>query len=41
MVLNGLRNMRAFAVFQALRYALILAGAVVIMLLGYPGSHLP
>ena len=41
MVLNGLRNMRAFAVFQALRYALILAGVVVIMLLGYPGSHLP
>lgn len=41
MVLNGLRNMRAFAVFQALRYLLILAGVVVIMLLGYPGSHLP
>lgn len=41
MVLNGLRNMRAFAVFQALRYLLILAGVVSIMLLGYPGSHLP
>jgi len=41
MVLNGLRNMRAFAVFQALRYVLILAGVVSIMLLGYPGSHLP
>lgn len=41
MVLNGLRNMRAFAVFQALRYVLILAGVVSIILLGYPGSHLP
>ena len=41
MVLNGLRNMRAFAVFQALRYLLILAGVVAIMLLGYSGSHLP
>lgn len=41
MVLNGLRNMRAFAVFQALRYILILAGVVSIMFLGYPGSHLP
>jgi O-antigen/teichoic acid export membrane protein len=40
-VLNGLRNMRAFAVFQALRYVLILAGVILIMLLGYPGSHLP
>lgn len=41
MVLNGLRNMRAFALFQALRYVLILAGVISIMLLGYPGSHLP
>lgn len=41
MVLNGLRNMRAFAVFQALRYILILAGVVAIMLFGYSGSHLP
>jgi len=41
MVLNGLRNMRAFAVFQAIRYLLILAGVVAIMLLGHPGSHLP
>ena len=41
MVLNGLRNMRAFAMFQALRYVLILAGVISIMLLGYPGSHLP
>lgn len=41
MVLNGLRNMRAFAFFQALRYILILAGVVAIMLLGHPGSHLP
>ena len=41
MVLNGLRNMRAFAVFQSVRYILILAGVISIMLLGYPGSHLP
>jgi len=41
MVLNGLRNMRALAVFQALRYTLILVGVVIIMLLGYPGSYLP
>jgi len=41
MVLNGLRNMRTFAVFQALRYLLILTGVAAIMLLGYPGSHLP
>ena len=41
MVLNGLRNMRAFALFQTLRYVLILAGVISIMLLGYPGSHLP
>ena len=41
MVLNGLRKMRAFAVFQALRYVLLLGVVVAIMLLGYPGSHLP
>ncbi|MEA3358255.1 MAG: oligosaccharide flippase family protein, partial [Thermodesulfobacteriota bacterium] len=41
MALNGLRNMRAFAVFQALRYILILIIAVAIILLGYPESYLP
>jgi O-antigen/teichoic acid export membrane protein len=41
MVLNGLRNMRAFAVFQALRYILILTIAVAIILFGYPESYLP
>ena len=40
MVLNGLRNMRAFAVFNALRYLLILVAVLGIILLGYPGSHL-
>jgi len=41
MALNGLRNMRAFAVFQALRYILILTIAVAIIFLGYPESYLP
>ncbi len=41
MVLNGLRNMRAFAVFQGLRYIFILIGVISIMMLGYPESHLP
>jgi len=40
MVLNGMRNMRAFAVFQALRYIFIMLGATGILILGYPGSHL-
>lgn len=39
--LNGLRNMRAFAVFQAIRYLFILAGVTAIMLLGYPDAYLP
>lgn len=38
--LNGLRRMKAFAVFQSLRFILILAGVVAIVLGGYPGSHL-
>lgn len=40
MVLNGMRNMRAFAVFQALRYIFIMLSATAIIMLGYPGSHL-
>lgn len=40
MSINGLRHMRAFAMFQALRYVLILCGVVVVMALRYPGSHL-
>ncbi len=41
MILNGLRNMRAFAVFQGLRYIFILIGVISIIMLGYPESHLP
>ncbi len=41
MILNGLRSMRAFAVFQSLRYILIMACISVLIILGYPGSHLP
>ena len=40
MVLNGMRNMRAFAVFQALRYIFITAGIVIIIMMGLPASHL-
>ncbi len=40
MVLNGMRNMRAFAVFQALRYIFITLGVITIIFLGYPGAHL-
>jgi O-antigen/teichoic acid export membrane protein len=41
MVLNGLRHMRAFAIFQALRYLLILGGVILVIILGWPGSRLP
>jgi len=41
MVLNGLRRMRAFAVFQALRYMLILAAVTGIIVSGQPNPHLP
>ncbi len=41
MALNGLRNMRAFAVFQALRYVFIFIAVIVIMRLGYSDAHLP
>jgi len=40
MTLNGLRHMRAFAVFQAVRYIMILVGVVIVIALGWPGSHL-
>lgn len=40
MALNGLRNMRAFAVFQALRYIFILLVVVAMMRLGYTGAYL-
>jgi len=39
-VLIGLRNMRAYAVFQASRYVLIVAGVVVLLGLGLPAPHL-
>ena len=41
LTMNGLRHMRAFALFQALRYGLVLVSVVAIVILGYPGSHLP
>ncbi|MBX7244598.1 MAG: oligosaccharide flippase family protein [Candidatus Sumerlaeaceae bacterium] len=40
MVLNGLRHMRAFAVFQALRYILLVAGIVGVIGLGWPAPRL-
>ena len=41
MSLNGLRYMRAFAIFQASRYLLILSGVLIIIRLDYPGEYLP
>jgi O-antigen/teichoic acid export membrane protein len=41
MALNGLRNMRAFAVFQAFRYILILISVATIIYFKYPDTHLP
>jgi O-antigen/teichoic acid export membrane protein len=41
MVLNGLRNMRAFALFQTLRYVLIFSSVVIILLFGFSEFHLP
>lgn len=40
MALNGLRHMRAFAVFQTARYILVLAGVMLIMARGCPASYL-
>jgi O-antigen/teichoic acid export membrane protein len=41
MALNGLRRMRAFAVFQSLRYVLILSGVILGVALDWPGYKLP
>lgn len=41
MALNGLRHMRAYAVFTALRYALILVGAVILALARADAGMLP
>ena len=40
-VLNGLRNMRAYAVFNSLRYILILLTIIAVMALGRPAEWLP
>jgi O-antigen/teichoic acid export membrane protein len=40
MHLNGLRHMRAFAAFQAVRYLLLLAGVTALLLAHRPGSSL-
>lgn len=39
--LNGLRNMRAYAVFSALRFILVLAGVVAVIALGWRTECLP
>ncbi|HUR29560.1 MAG TPA: polysaccharide biosynthesis C-terminal domain-containing protein, partial [Planctomycetota bacterium] len=39
-VVNGLRRMRAFAIYQALRYVLILAGFLIAWKRGLPGEEL-
>ncbi|MEP6860025.1 MAG: polysaccharide biosynthesis C-terminal domain-containing protein [Deltaproteobacteria bacterium] len=39
-VVNGLRRMRAFAVYTSLRYALIAAGVITARLLDVPGSRI-
>jgi O-antigen/teichoic acid export membrane protein len=41
MTLNGLRHMRAYAIFQALRYILIPGGIAGMILAGLPGNQLP
>lgn len=41
MVLNGLRHMRAYAIFKALRYILIPGGIIGLLALGLPGATLP
>jgi O-antigen/teichoic acid export membrane protein len=40
-VVNGLQRMRAFAVYQALRYLLLCAGLGLAVLLAVPGARLP
>ena len=39
-VLNGLNQMRSYAVFQALRYVLILFGIILVILFSLPGNYL-
>ncbi|HNT75864.1 MAG TPA: oligosaccharide flippase family protein [Anaerolineae bacterium] len=41
MTLNGLRHMRAYAIFKALRYLFILGGILGIIALSLPGAMLP
>lgn len=38
--INGLRHMRAYAIFNALRYILILIGVAGLIAIGYPGERL-
>ncbi len=40
-VLNGRNSMRAYAVFQALRYVLILIGVILVVLMDLPKPYLP
>jgi O-antigen/teichoic acid export membrane protein len=40
MVLNGTRRMRAYAIFQGLRYLLIIVGAIGLILAGFAGPYL-
>ena len=40
MVLNGTRRMRAYAIFQGLRYLLIIVGVIVLVLAGFAGPYL-
>lgn len=40
-VLNGLRHMRAYAVFQSLRFLFIVAAVLVLIHRGHPPAHLP
>ncbi|MEK6644158.1 MAG: oligosaccharide flippase family protein [Planctomycetota bacterium] len=39
-VLSGLRHMRAYAVFQSLRFVLLLGSIAALVAMGRPGSHL-
>ncbi len=39
-VMNGLRQMRAYAVFQSLRFVFILAGVAILLGIDAPGSYL-
>jgi len=40
MVLNGTRRMRAYAIFQGLRYLLIIVAVIGLILAGFTGPHL-